>query len=202
MLVIASQSCAVGVDEIGEHVGQPEFGSPDRAVLGRSRGARARGFQSARAARRAKRVSGCGRLAVSAISSSSCCRKSSGADWRRSRCSANATIGDGSGCAADAEVDAARKERAQHAEIFGDFERAVVRQHHAAAADLDSLGSGRLSARSELRDCCTPDPAFRDVRPPSNACSRDCPPLARGRCCCATPLRLWIPREWEIDRER
>ena len=37
----------------------------------------------------------------------------------------------------DAEVDAARIERREHAEHLCDLERAVVRQHHAAATDLD-----------------------------------------------------------------
>jgi hypothetical protein len=45
------------------------------------------------------------------------------------------------GCAADAEVDPARRERLEDAELLGDLERAVVRQHHAGAADADALGA-------------------------------------------------------------
>ena len=40
--------------------------------------------------------------------------------------------------AADREVDAIAVERAQHAEVLGDLERAVVGQHDAAAADADA----------------------------------------------------------------
>ena len=40
--------------------------------------------------------------------------------------------------AAHAEIDAPRRERLQHAELFGHLERAVVRQHHAGAADADA----------------------------------------------------------------
>ena len=45
------------------------------------------------------------------------------------------------GRAADAEVDPARRERLEDAELLGDLERAVVRQHHAGAADADPLGA-------------------------------------------------------------
>ena len=40
--------------------------------------------------------------------------------------------------AADAEIDPAGRERLQHAELLGHLERAVVRQHHAGAADADA----------------------------------------------------------------
>ncbi len=44
------------------------------------------------------------------------------------------------GRAPDREIDAIREERAQHAERFGDLERAVVRQHDAAAPDTHPRG--------------------------------------------------------------
>jgi hypothetical protein len=48
---------------------------------------------------------------------------------------------------ADTEIDAARRERGQHLEGFGDLERAVVLQHHAARADADAR-----RVREEVRD--------------------------------------------------
>ena len=50
------------------------------------------------------------------------------------------------GGAADAEIDAARRQRLEDAELLGDLERAVVRQHHAGAADAD-----RRRARGDRR---------------------------------------------------
>jgi hypothetical protein len=47
------------------------------------------------------------------------------------------------GRAPDAEVDAAREERLEHAEHLGDLERAVVGQEHAAGADANALRRGR-----------------------------------------------------------
>ena len=41
----------------------------------------------------------------------------------------------GAGCPAEAEVDAARVERLEGAELFGDGERGVVGEHHTAGAD-------------------------------------------------------------------
>ena len=41
----------------------------------------------------------------------------------------------GAGRAAEAEIDAARKQAFQHLVAFGDLQRRVVRQHHAAGAD-------------------------------------------------------------------
>ena len=38
----------------------------------------------------------------------------------------------------DREIDAVAVQSAQHAEVLGDLQRAVVRQHHAAAADADA----------------------------------------------------------------
>ena len=49
--------------------------------------------------------------------------------------------------AADPEVDAAGTERLQRAELLGDHERRVVRQHHAAGADADRRG-----ARGDVAD--------------------------------------------------
>jgi len=45
--------------------------------------------------------------------------------------------------AADAEIDASGKERAQHAERRGHFQRTVVRHHHAAASDAHARGDRR-----------------------------------------------------------
>ena len=56
----------------------------------------------------------------------------------------------GAGRAADAEVDALAVQAAEDAERLGDLERAVVRQHHAAAADADVLGRGRHLGDQDL----------------------------------------------------
>ena len=45
--------------------------------------------------------------------------------------------------AAEAEIDAIGKQALQHLEAFGDLERRVVRQHHAAGADAQMLGRRR-----------------------------------------------------------
>ena len=42
--------------------------------------------------------------------------------------------------AAKAEVDAARCDGLEHAELLGDLEAGVMRQHHAGAADADAAG--------------------------------------------------------------
>ena len=54
-------------------------------------------------------------------------------------------LGISPGCPADPEVDSPGIEAAEHAEALGDLERAVVRQHHPAAADTDArrLGGNR-----------------------------------------------------------
>ncbi|WP_185658281.1 hypothetical protein [Burkholderia sp. Bp8992] len=49
----------------------------------------------------------------------------------------------GAGRAAEAEVDAPRIQRGQRAELLGDHERRVVRQHDAARADADRLRRAR-----------------------------------------------------------
>ena len=49
--------------------------------------------------------------------------------------------------AAQAQIDAAREERFQDLETFGDHQRRVVRQHHAARADTHVF-----SDRSDLPD--------------------------------------------------
>ena len=46
----------------------------------------------------------------------------------------------GAGRAAEAEVDAAREQRFEGAELLGDYQRCVVRQHDAAGADTDARG--------------------------------------------------------------
>jgi hypothetical protein len=43
---------------------------------------------------------------------------------------------------ADAEIDASRVDRLQHAELLGHHQRGVVRQHHTARADPDGRCGG------------------------------------------------------------
>jgi hypothetical protein len=57
----------------------------------------------------------------------------------------------GAGGAAEAEVDPARVERGERAELLGDHERRVVRQHHAARAHADPLGVRRDVADQHRR---------------------------------------------------
>ena len=49
--------------------------------------------------------------------------------------------------AADGEVDAVGEEAGEDAEALGHLQRAVVREHHAAAAHADALGGHRDRAR-------------------------------------------------------
>ena len=53
--------------------------------------------------------------------------------------------------AADPQVDAARKQRAQHRKVFRDLERAVMRQHHAAAAHSDPRRGRRHRSDHDFR---------------------------------------------------
>lgn len=46
----------------------------------------------------------------------------------------------GAGCAAETKVDAARVKLGEGAELFGDDQRGVVRQHHSAGAQVDGFG--------------------------------------------------------------
>jgi hypothetical protein len=52
--------------------------------------------------------------------------------------------------AADAEVDAVRKQRFEHHELLGHLERAVVRQHHAAGAEANPLGDAAKARQHHL----------------------------------------------------
>jgi hypothetical protein len=52
--------------------------------------------------------------------------------------------------ASDAEVDAAGRQRLEHAELLGDLERRVVRQHDARAADADSRRARRDRRHEDL----------------------------------------------------
>jgi hypothetical protein len=52
--------------------------------------------------------------------------------------------------AADAEVDACRRQRFQDAELLGDLERRIVRQHDAGAADADAPGARRDRGHQDL----------------------------------------------------
>ena len=53
----------------------------------------------------------------------------------------------GAGRAAEAEVDPARVQRRERAELLGDRERRVVRQHDPAGAEADACRCGRRRAR-------------------------------------------------------
>ena len=53
--------------------------------------------------------------------------------------------------AAEAEIDALRKKPGEHGERLGDLERAVMRQHDAAAADADALRRGGDRPDQRLR---------------------------------------------------
>ena len=53
--------------------------------------------------------------------------------------------------AAETEIDAARIERGERAELLGDDERRVVRQHDAAGADADGLGAAGHMADHDRR---------------------------------------------------
>ena len=53
--------------------------------------------------------------------------------------------------ATDAEVDTPRKQRLKHAELLGDFQRAVIRQQHAAGANADFRSGGRKSRNQDFR---------------------------------------------------
>ena len=57
----------------------------------------------------------------------------------------------GAGTAADAEIDAARRQRVENAELLGDLQGRVVRQHDAGAADADRAGDCRERAEQDLR---------------------------------------------------
>jgi hypothetical protein len=46
----------------------------------------------------------------------------------------------GAWCAAQAEIDAARRDGVEHAELFGHLEGRIMRQHDAGAADPYALG--------------------------------------------------------------
>ena len=48
----------------------------------------------------------------------------------------------GAGGAAEAEVDAAGGDGFEHAELLGDLQAGIVRQHDAGAADADAVGGG------------------------------------------------------------
>ncbi len=59
----------------------------------------------------------------------------------------------GARCATEPEIDAAGRERIEHAEHFGHFERRIVRQHDAGAADADAFGRGGDGRHHDLRRC-------------------------------------------------
>ena len=95
--------------------------------------------------------------------------------------------------AAEAEVDAAGVERLERAELLGDHERRVVRQHDAAGADADRLGAagdvrdhdGGRRARDARSRC--------DARRARSACSPSARRAARGRASCGAPRSAVAP---------
>ena len=52
---------------------------------------------------------------------------------------------------ANAQVDSTRVEGVQNSKVFRDFERAVMGQHYAAAADSNGLGAGGYLAHHHFR---------------------------------------------------
>ena len=57
----------------------------------------------------------------------------------------------GAGRAAETEIDAAGRDRLQHAELLGHLQAGVVRQHHAGGADADARRGGGDGADQDLR---------------------------------------------------
>jgi hypothetical protein len=74
----------------------------------------------------------------SVCSSSTSCGNVSAVSGSRLSARSGALVG--TGCAAEAQIDAAGIERGQRAELLGDHQRRMVRQHDAAGADADRLG--------------------------------------------------------------
>ena len=76
--------------------------------------------------------------------------------------------------AAEPEIDAARRQRIEHAELLGDLERRIVRQHHAGAADADARRARgdrrdqdlRRRCRRWCRGCGAPRPRSADSPSP------------------------------------
>ena len=80
-----------------------------------------------------------------------------------------------------------RIQRLQRAELLGDHQRRVVRQHDAARPDADASWCRRRRGRSpprsrrwRCRACC-------GARRPRSACSPSARRAARGRACCGMP---------------
>ena len=93
---VRAASAPLGVDEVRERVREARARRPTARSASRSRAARPRAAPGARAASRPDARTGgpAGRRPSRWPSSSaSCCGKSSGAAWRRSRCRANVVIG-------------------------------------------------------------------------------------------------------------
>ena len=139
---------ALRIDEVGERIGQAELGRPDRALrrraeqpdLGPLRPAGQRRETRERVIRRQvvlEQREQLGELLGKVVR-----RGLTAIALQREH-----RVRVGSGRAADAEVDAAGMQRREHAEDLGHLERAVVRQHHAAAADADARRRG-----GDLRD--------------------------------------------------
>ena len=53
--------------------------------------------------------------------------------------------------APEPQIDAARRDGLEHAELLGHLEGRVMWQHHAGAADTDALGDGGNGADQDLR---------------------------------------------------
>ena len=191
-----ARAFAVG-EEIGEGVRQAEVRRELRAVvgaaedpdLGRVRPERMRGDAVVRAERRSTPA---GRAPIGKSSA-----RLAGVRIERARGAHVAARR-----AADAEVDAARRERLQHAELLGDLQRAVVRQHDAGAADADRRRARRDRRHQDLgraaddrrQAVVLADPEARIAEPLAMLGERRaCRGSRRLRCC---------RRARRIDRER
>ena len=108
----------------------------------------------------------------------------------------------GAGRPAEPEVDPPRVQPGEHAERLGHLERAVVREHHAAAADADALGGGGDRPDQHLGARCWRASACRGARPPSSGGSRGGRRGGRGRACCAAPGRRTCPPRSATGRAR
>ena len=147
-------SCAEGSNRSPVHLRAPRAAPAARsarrtrtAVRARRRAGRrtatSRGCRAARGcpARgwRARRGSGLASLRKPCSSSTSCGKRSAAAGSRRS---ARLVVWSLPGARPEPEVDPARVQRGERAELLGDHQRRVVGQHDPAGAEPDRLGVG------------------------------------------------------------
>ena len=151
--VLRRDGRSLGVDEVGERVGQAELRGPDRALRRGAEQPRLRLLVAAGqrpAEPREGMVGGEGAVVV---------REQLGQLLREVVGAGRAAVAleregrhrVGARGAPDAEVDTAGEEPGEHAEGLRDLERRVVREHHAAAADADARGRRGHRADQRLR---------------------------------------------------